>query len=79
MPAVVITAMTSVALSSGANRILIAGRIPHPLGDPGLPLERERAYRRTVVTAALRALTLRVEGPTAFEPEHLMAVSPRTA
>jgi glycine reductase len=67
--------MTSVAISSGANRVLVAGRIPHPVGDPTLPPEREKAYRRWVVAAALRALTLRVEGPTALEPEHLMALA----
>jgi betaine reductase len=73
LPAVVISAMTSVAKASGANRILVAGRIPHPVGDPSLPPQREQAYRRQVVEAALAALTVPVTGPTAFEPEQLLS------
>lgn len=60
--------MSSVAESSGGNRILVAGRIPHPVGDPSLPLEREHAYRRQVVIAALEAMTAEVDGPTLFHP-----------
>ena len=68
LPAVVISAMTSVAKASGSNRTVIAGRIPHPVGDPSLTPEGEKAYRRRVVLAALRAMTVEVTGPTAFEP-----------
>jgi betaine reductase len=69
LPAVVISAMTSVAKASAANRILVAGRIPYPIGDPSLPPQREQAYRRQVVEAALETLTMPVAGPTIFEPQ----------
>lgn len=67
LPAVVITAMTSVAQAVGANRIVRAGRIPHPTGDPTQPTERERNWRRSVVQTALKALTTPVEKQTVFE------------
>ena len=67
LPAVVITAMTSVALAVGANRIVSAGRIPHPTGDPTQAPEHERAWRRGVVQTALKALSTPVEKQTVFE------------
>ncbi len=59
--------MTSVALAVGANRIVRAGRIPHPVGDPTKDPQQERAWRRHVVETALAALTTRVEKQTVFE------------
>jgi glycine reductase len=68
LPAVVITAMTSVALAVGANRIVTAGRIPHPTGDPTKTPEQEQAWRRVVVETALKALSTPIEKATVFEP-----------
>lgn len=68
LPAVVITAMTSVAQAVGANRIVTAGRIPHPTGDPTKTPEQERAWRRRVIQTALRALSTPIEKATIFEP-----------
>lgn len=51
----------------GANRILRAGRFHHPFGDPNRTPEGEFLWRRQVVEAALRALTVPVEQPTTFE------------
>ena len=62
MPAALVTAMTSIALKVGANRIVAGVRIPYPLGDPTLPAEREKALRRGIVTKALQALKTEVEG-----------------
>lgn len=67
MPAVVITAMTSVATAVGANRIVRAGRIPHPTGDPTTDPEHERAWRKHVIEVSLKALTTPLEKPTIFE------------
>ena len=67
LPAVVVTAMTSVALAVGANRIVAAGRIPHPTGDPTQDPEHERAWRRRVVQTALNALATPIDKQTVFE------------
>lgn len=59
--------MTSVALAVGANRIVRAGRIPHPVGDPTKTPEQERAWRQHVVETALAALATPVENQKVFE------------
>lgn len=51
----------------GANRIIPAIAIPHPLGDPSLSLEDERALRRRLVETALKALETPIEVQTVFE------------
>ena len=52
----------------GANRIVPAVAIPHPLGDPGKSPDEERALRRQVVAKALEALETEIEGQTIFDP-----------
>lgn len=59
--------MTSVALSVGANRIVKAGRIPHPTGDPTKDPAHERAWRVRVIETALQALTTPIDEQTVFE------------
>jgi glycine reductase len=61
---VLITAMTSMATAFGAMRILPAGRIPHPVGDPSRPPEAEAAWRREVVNRALAGLEAPIEEAT---------------
>ena len=62
---VAITALISIAERVGANRIFrTEGRFHHPLGDPTLAPETERAWRLTLLRAAVRMLTLPVAGPT---------------
>lgn len=53
----------------GANRIVPAVAIPHPLGDPGRGPEGERALRRELVERALDALAAPIEEQTVFERE----------
>jgi len=67
LPAVVITSMTSVATAVGANRIVRAGRIPHPTGDPTQDPAHERAWRKHVVQISLNALATPIDKPTIFE------------
>lgn len=59
--------MTSVATAVGANRIVRAGRIPHPVGDPTQSPEHERAWRERVMQVAVNALATSVDKPTVFE------------
>ena len=67
IPTALVTAMVSVATGVGASRIVASGRIPHTLGNPDLPLEREREWRKEAVKVALKALTMPVSASTVFE------------
>ena len=67
MPVVHIATVTPIALTVGANRIVPAIAIPHPLGDPSLSPEEEKALRRGIVEKALKALQTEIEEQTVFE------------
>jgi glycine reductase len=54
-------------MTVGANRIIPAISIPHPMGDPTLTLEDERALRRRLVETAMKALETPIEDQTVFE------------
>ena len=69
MPVAFITAMTKMAMQTGANRIIAGTKIPHPCGDPNLSAEADLALRREVVKCALQALQKDVNGPTVFVPD----------
>jgi betaine reductase len=66
-PVVHICTVTPISLTVGANRIVPAIAIPHPLGDPGLDREEEYKLRRKIVETALHALTTEVDEQTIFE------------
>jgi glycine reductase len=69
---VTITALISIAERVGANRIFkTEGRFHHPLGDPKLSPEAERAWRVELVRAATRMLTMPVDGPTVKDVREL--------
>ena len=59
--------VTPISLTVGANRIVPTIAIPHPLGNPALSHEEEKALRRKLVERALEALTTEVEDQTIFE------------
>ena len=61
--------MTPVAVMVGANRIVPAAGIIHPLGGADLSPDEERALRRRIVERALQALQTEVVGPTVFTGE----------
>jgi betaine reductase len=61
-----ITAFTSIAFNVGSSRIVFGGDFTSPAGNPDLPLEREKAYRRKILRKALEAITQDVTGPTIF-------------
>jgi len=67
IPVVHVCTVVPISLTVGANRIVPAVAIPHPLGNPALPPDEERALRRRLVMKALRALTTPVDGQTVFE------------
>jgi glycine reductase len=69
IPSALITAIPSVALSVGASRVVVGGGIPHPTGNPELPPDRERAFRRRCVEMALKAIQSPASGPTEFKVE----------
>jgi glycine reductase len=67
LPVVHMCTIVPISLTVGANRIVPTVAIPHPLGNPELPAEEEKALRRRLVTKALRALSTEVDGQTVFE------------
>lgn len=67
LPVVHICTVVPISLTVGANRIVPAVAIPHPLGNPALDKEGEREIRRTILDKALKALSQEVDDQTVFE------------
>ena len=67
IPVVHICTIVPISLPVGANRIVPAVAIPHPLGNPNLTKEDEKKLRRSLVERALKALTTPVDSQTVFE------------
>ena len=61
--------MAALAKQMKSNRIVVGTKIPHPCGDPNLPIEADRALRREIVRTALRVLQTEVSGPTVVVPD----------
>lgn len=66
LPVVHVASIVPISLTVGANRIVPAVAIPHPLGNPELPRDEERALRLNLVKKALRALQTEVAEQTVF-------------
>jgi len=66
LPAVLLTAMTSMAKVAGANRIVSSGLIPHVVGDPSRSRADEFAWRKGRVRKALEALATPIEEGQVF-------------
>ena len=67
LPVVHVCTVTPISMTVGANRIVPAVAIPHPLGNPALEADEEKKLRRKLVEKALHALTVEVEDQTIFE------------
>ena len=67
IPVVHICTVVPISLTVGANRIVPAIAIPHPLGDPNLSKDEEYKVRKRIVEKALHALTVEVTEQTVFE------------
>ncbi len=65
-PVVHVCTIVPISLTVGANRIVPAVAIPHPLGDPTKTPEEEKKIRRVLVEKALKALQAPVEDQTVF-------------
>lgn len=62
-----ICTVTPISLTVGANRIVPAVAIPHPLGDPKLTEAEEYHLREKIVDEALKALQTEVTEQTVFD------------
>ena len=63
-----ISAIHSLAITTGANRLIKGCRIEHVCGDPNLGPKRDRMYGLEIAKTAIEALTTDVYEPTLFEP-----------
>ena len=70
--------MTPVAVMVGANRIVPAAGIIHPLGNAELSPEDEKALRRRIVERALVALQTEVVRPTVFSSDEPVGTTRET-
>ena len=66
IPNVHINAFLSIAQSVGSHRIVFGGDFTAPPGNPDLPTDREKVYRRKIIDKALEVLQMEVSGPTIF-------------
>jgi len=62
----IISSVPTVPLTVGANRIVQAVSIPHPLGNPELSPEEEYTLRRNILKKALEALTIDIDTQRVF-------------
>ncbi len=67
IPVVHICTVVPISLTVGANRIVPAVAIPHPLGNPALLPAEEKKLRRKIVEKALTALQTEIQEQTVFE------------
>jgi len=70
IPVVHVCTVVPISLTVGANRIVPAIAIPHPLGNPALDEGEEKKLRRKIVEKALTALETEVEEQTVFERDY---------
>jgi glycine reductase len=67
IPVVHIATVIPISKTVGANRIIPAVAIPHPLGDPNLAKAKQKEMRRILVRKAVDALQTPVDSQTVFE------------
>lgn len=66
MPVVHIATVVPISKTVGANRIVPAVAIPHPLGDPKMQPAEEKYMRRQLVEKSLSALQTKIDDQTVF-------------
>jgi glycine reductase len=66
LPVVHVCTIVPISLTVGANRIVPAIAIPHPLGDPTRTMEEEKEIRRRLVEKSLKALQTEISEQTVF-------------
>lgn len=65
-PVIHMCTIVPISQTVGANRIVPTVAIPHPLGDPSLMLEEEKALRRNLLEKAFQALQTEIQEQTVF-------------
>jgi len=70
IPVVHVCTVVPISLTVGANRIVPAIAIPHPLGNPVLTPEEEKKLRRKIVEKALLSLQTEIEEQTVSERDY---------
>jgi glycine reductase len=66
IPVVHVCTIVPISQTVGANRIVPAVAIPHPLGDPSKTPEEEKIIRRDILEKALKALQTPITEQTVF-------------
>ena len=66
LPVVHIATVVPISKTVGANRIVPAVAIPHPLGNPKMDAADEKKLRRALVEKSLKALETPVSEQTVF-------------
>jgi glycine reductase len=66
IPVAHICSIITISQTVGANRIIPAIAIPHPLGNPGLLPDEEKDLRRNLLKKAFNALQTSIEEQTVF-------------
>lgn len=66
LPAVHVCSIIPISQTVGANRIVPAVAIPHPVGNPRVDMEEEKEIRRKLVLRALKAVSTEIEAQTVF-------------
>ena len=66
LPVVHIATVVPISKTVGANRIVPAVAIPHPLGNPTMNAKDEKELRRALVKKALKALQTPITEQTVF-------------
>lgn len=66
IPVVHVCSIITISQTVGANRIVPAVAIPHPLGNPKLPPDEERELRRNLLRKAFSALATPITEQTVF-------------
>ena len=61
IPAALVTSLTPTARMLGANRIVQGVGITHPLGDPNISQEEEKALRKEIIGEALQVLAEKIQ------------------
>ncbi len=64
-----VCSIITISQTVGANRIVPAIAIPHPLGNPKLPPEEEEELRLNLLKKSLKALQTPIEEQTVFHDQ----------
>lgn len=67
IPVVHVCTVVPISMTVGANRIVPAIAIPHPLGNPNLSADDEKSLRKKIVERALESLETEIHAQTVFE------------